>query len=440
MTSVASCSSMLMTTTWTSFSRCIQRRFFRVFVACFIFFLGLAFHLTQHAQRTQRIHHEPFKAPVTKPIVHGNPVDGLPEPSYALDHFPHSPQQPPSAANGTADGLPKPWLAAVISAASDAERRMLIRSTWMRIFEDVPFDGRFVVSNPGPQWTGMVVNENRTFGDMIVLDHIAEDDVTANTIKTLEFYKWLVDRDVRYEFVSKMDTDLWLNARGFWDRFLAPRLSPDAATGTLKSTVQKTVIGELYYSPTWDLVFPHGAMYTVTWDMVKLLARLQSEQGVITGEDMAVATLMLNGHERANFVNFRGTEKFDYDDDDARHDGTAWARRETHPDAIQHALVGDEAIAIHQLKDENLWFKVAGCFDEKGLKPAPQPSQSESESESQKPMSVRWHDFWFWVGVSDRYDARFSRIPDLLWTREGGHWICDGIWDLGETKTGFTAE
>ncbi|KAK1579874.1 uncharacterized protein LY79DRAFT_521872 [Colletotrichum navitas] len=419
---------------WASFSLCIQRKFFRVFAACFIIFLGLAFHLTQH---TQRKHHEPFAAPITQPIVHGNLVDGLPEPSYALDPFPYSPQQP-STTNGTADELPKPWLAAVISTASDANRRTLIRSTWMRIFEDVPFDGRFVVSNPGPQWTEMVAKENRTFGDIIVLDHIAENDVTANTIKTLEFFKWLVDHDVKYEFVSKMDTDLWLNARGFWDRFLVPRLLTDAAMGTLKSTVRKTVIGELYYSPTWDLVFPHGAMYTVTWDMVKLLVRLQSEQGVVTGEDMAVATLMLNGRKRASFVNFRGTEKFDYDDEDARHNGTAWARRKTHPDAIQHALVGDEAIAIHQLKDENLWLKVADCFDEKGIKPAPQTSQSEPES--QKPMSVQWHDFWFWMGVSDRYDARFSRIPDVLWTKEDGHWICDGIWDLGETKTGFTAE
>ncbi|KAK1675788.1 hypothetical protein BDP55DRAFT_663713 [Colletotrichum godetiae] len=431
MTSVASCSSMVMAI-WTSLSRCIQRRFFRVFAICFILFLGVTFHLTHD---TQRPHHEPFKAPITKPIVHGNPVDGLPEPSYELKPFPYSPHQ--ADANSTDENeLPKPWLAAVISTASDVERRMLIRSTWMKIFSDVPFDGRFVVSNPGPQWMEVVANENRTFGDMIVLDNIAEDDITANTIKTLEFYKWLVDHDVQYEFVSKMDTDLWLNARGFWDRFLSPRLTTDSVTGLMKSTIQKTVIGELYYSKYWDLVFPHGAMYTVTWDMVNLLAELQNKYRVVTGEDMAIATLMLKGHEKANFVNFRGSEKFDYDDKDARHDGTAWARRKTHPDAIQHALVGDEAIAVHQLKDESLWFKVADCFDEQGIKDA--PPAYHSGPETQRPMSMKWDDFWFWMGVSDRYDARFDRIPDFLWTKEDGHWICDGIWDLGETKTGYT--
>ncbi|WYZ35702.1 hypothetical protein EsH8_X_000349 [Colletotrichum jinshuiense] len=315
---------------------------------------------------------------------------------------------------------------------------MLIRSTWMKVFSDVPFDGRFVVSNPGPQWTEVVANENRTFGDMIVLDHIAEDDITANTIKSLEFYKWLVEHDMKYEFVSKMDTDLWLNALGFWDRFLAPRLSPDSKTGRMSSTVERTVIGELYYSKYWDLVFPHGAMYTVTWDMVKLLSQLQEKYRVVTGEDMAIATLMLNGRERANFVNFKGTEKFDYDDMDARHDGTAWAREMTHPDAIQHAMVGDEAIAVHQLKEKSLWFKVADCFDSLGVKTP--PPMIESEPESQRPMSVRWHDFWYWMGVSDRYEARFDRIPDFLWTREDGHWICDGIWDMGETKTGASGK
>ncbi|KAK1707305.1 LOW QUALITY PROTEIN: hypothetical protein BDP67DRAFT_547566 [Colletotrichum lupini] len=366
MASVASCSSMAMAI-WTSLSRCIQRRFFRVFAICFILFLGVTFHLTHDTQRST--HHEPFKAPITKPIVHGNPI-----------------------------------------------------------FSDAPFDGRF---NPGPQWMEVVANENRTFGDMIVLDTIAEDDITANTIKTLEFYKWLVNHNVQYEFVSKMDTDLWLNARGFWDRFLSPRLSTDSASGLMKSTVQKTVIGELYYSKYWDLVFPHGAMYTVTWYMVELLADLQNKHHVVTGEDMAIATLMLKGHEKANFVNFRGSEKFDYDNKDARHDGTAWARKKTHPDAIQHALVGNDAIAIHQLKDESLWFKVADCFDEQGIRDA--PPVYHSGPETQRPMSMKWDDFWFWMGVSDRFD----RIPDFLWTREAGHWICDGIWDLGETKTGY---
>ncbi|ROV92078.1 hypothetical protein VSDG_07574 [Cytospora chrysosperma] len=181
----------------------------------------------------------------------------------------------------------------------------------MSMYRDVPFDGRFVVANPGPQWTDAVAKENGTFGDIIVLDHIAEDDITANTVKTLEFYKWLVYYSPRcYEFVSKMDTD------------------------------------------TYDLVFPQGAMYTATWDMVALLVSLQAQFKVITGEDVAIAVLLLKAREQIKFVNFRGTEKFDFDEADTRGDGTAWARPGTHPNATYHALMGSDPMVIHQLKSE----------------------------------------------------------------------------------------
>ncbi|KAF6843892.1 putative beta-1,3-N-acetylgalactosaminyltransferase 2 [Colletotrichum musicola] len=424
-------SPMLLSTLCSSSTWWLQRRFVRVFAVGFIFLVAVSIHLTRGDSLPA--HHAPFEAPTTKLVVHGDVIDALPELAEPLEPFPPSPRYPPEQDDDHAERAP--WLAAVISTASDVERRMIIRSTWMKLFQDVPFDGRFVVSNPGPQWTRILSQENRTFGDLIVLDHIPEDDITANTIKTLEFYKWLVAHSPKYEFVSKMDTDLWLNARGFWERFLLPRLSRSNETGTLTSTVERTVVGELYYSPYWDLVFPHGAMYTVTWDMVELLSSLQGKFKVVTGEDMAVATLMLKGHERANFVNFRGTEKFDYNDNDAREDEYAWARQNTHPYSIDHAIVGQDAIAVHQLKDEKLWFKVADCFDETGVKEAPMSSKGYK---SQKPMSMRWHDFWSWMGVSTRYQSRFDRIPDFIWTVEDGDWICDGIWNVGKTKTGFT--
>lgn len=393
--------------------------------------LLLAIFITAYLLLYRRqAHHAPFEPPDSGSVVHGKKIKELPPAQYPLHPFPDSPMHPSPHGN-TPTSTPSPWLAAVICGASDAENRAVIRSTWMRLFKDVPFDGRFVVANPGPVWSDMVAMENRTFGDIIVLDDIQEDDITANTIKTLEFYKWLVARGHRYEFVSKMDTDLWLNARGFWDRFLLPRMTND--TGTLKSAVERIVIGELYYTHSWDLVFPHGSMYTVTWDMVELLSSLQSRFDVVTGEDMAVAVLMLKGRETANFVNFRGTEKFDYDDGDSRGDGTAWAREATHPNATSHALYGDDPIAVHELKHKSEWFKVAACFDEDGLKPAPKPSAPD-----RTPPSTLWFDFWNALGFGNRYRSRLDGIPEFLWTLEKGEWICDGIWNLGKTKAGFS--
>ncbi|SPO06865.1 uncharacterized protein DNG_09559 [Cephalotrichum gorgonifer] len=404
----------------------------RLLVICLIITTTFTVHLVVGKQSQ---HHAAFEPPDSGTVVHGKQVNKVAKALYPLHPFPESPMQVSLSDddhNHTSSQPPKPWLAAVICAAADFEHRAAIRSTWMQLFRDVPFDGRFVVANPGPQWTAMVAMENRTFGDIIVLDHLQEDDVTANTVKTLEFYKWLVSHDYRYEFVSKMDTDLWLNARGFWDKFLAPRLSNK--TGVWKSTVERTVIGELYYTRSWDLVFPHGSMYTVTWDMVGLLSSLQSRFKVVTGEDMALAVLMLKGRERANFVNFRGTEKFDYDDRDSRGDGTAWSRASTHPNSTRHALYGTDPIAIHELKDSKLWRKVADCFDETGLKKAPEPLGPD-----RTPFSVHWFDFWDFVGFGHRHRSRFDGIPDFLWSFQDGSWICDDIWNLGKTKTGYSA-
>lgn len=416
------------------------RRYIRIAVLVTFTFLLLVFLLK--AQVTTP-HHPPFEPPATKIIVHGDIVDGIPEPSYGLSPFPYSPKQPSTSPPDGFDSsfesvVPRPWLAAVISSAGDFARRKLIRSTWMSLYRSIPFDGRFVVANPGPQWTEAVAEENKTYGDMIVLDHIAEDDITANTIKTLEFYKWLVGRSPRrYEFVSKMDTDLWLNAYGFWNRFLLPQMGRKADNLGYSRKSNRTVIGELYYSKTYDLVFPHGAMYTASWDVVELLASLQEKFNVVTGEDMAVAVLLLKSRTLANFINFRGSEKFDFDEEDTRGDGTAWARPDTHPDATYHALLGgSDPIAVHQLKSEESFLKVAECFDEVGAKSEPGLEESIDIS-GQWSWSISWHDFLTSVGLSGQYDSRFERIPDALWSQEDGNWICDGIWDLGKTKEGY---
>ncbi|POS75332.1 hypothetical protein DHEL01_v206284 [Diaporthe helianthi] len=416
------------------------RRFLRNSLLFALTFLFLVFLLKSQSATS---HHAPSEPPATKIIVHGDVVDGIPEPSYSLIPFPYSPQQASTSPHDEFDNpgypvVPRPWLAAVISSAGDSARRMLIRSTWMSLYRNIPFDGRFVVANPGPQWTEAVAEENKTYGDMIVLDHIAEDDITANTIKTLEFYKWLHGKSPRrYEYVSKLDTDVWLNAYGFWNRFLLPQMGRKAGALEYSRKSNRTVIGELYYSETYDLVFPHGAMYTASWDMVELLASLQEKFNVLTGEDMAVAVLLLKSRKLVNFINFRGSEKFDFDEEDTRGDGTAWARPDTHPDATYHALVqGSDPIAVHQLKSDESFLKVADCFDERGVKSGPGVEDSAAVSR-QLSWSTSWHDFWTSIGLSGQYDSRFERTPDALWSHEDGNWICDGIWNLGPTKEGY---
>ena len=359
---------------------------------------------------------------VIESTVHGRPIGKPPEPDFSLPPFPYTPHEETKNETNNA------WLAAVICDAKDVERRMLIRSTWVRMFSHVRFDTRFVLSNPGPEWHDTIRYENRTFGDLILLDHLREDDVTANTIKTLEFYKWLLGSGQAYQFVTKLDTDLWLNVPAFWQRYLLPRLSHDGV-----ATAKHTIIGEMYYSDSGHDVFAHGAMYTVTWDIVQLLVSLQREFDIVTGEDAAIAILMHQGENVANFVNFKGSEKFDYDDRDTRSLDSAWARNKTHPNAVAHALYGQDAIAVHQLKDKRLFLKVAACFDENGILPMPEATKKDRTP----PWGLRWADFREKMGWGSPYKSSLDKIPDYMWKMDSGIWTCDGIWRLGNTPTGF---
>ncbi|KAG6008853.1 hypothetical protein E4U21_003664 [Claviceps maximensis] len=409
----------------------ISRRHFRLALVSVFFALSLTVYLSLLRSRSPRTW-------TIETIVHDHDTTRLDTPQHTLLPFPDSPQQAHRLKPQKDDSSEQPpWLAAVICAAQDVERRMLIRSTWMRLFRDVPFVPRFVVSNPGAGWNETVRYENRTFGDMIVLDHLVEDDVTANTIKTLEFYKWLLNSGQRYEYVTKLDTDLWLNAPGFWHRYLVPRLalSTQSPGGPpqYSATANRTVIGQLYFSPSGYNTFAHGSMYTMTWDMIQLLVTLQERFNIITGEDAAVGILMHKARERANFVNLGGEEKFDYDDADSRGDGTAYARPDTHPRAQSHALYGQDVIAVHQLKDKKLWMKVARCFTERGVRAAP-PLQGPDKSSSSTPFHVRWNDFLDSWGLSNAYQPMFNAIPKELLHYEDGNLICDGIWDLGKVS------
>lgn len=408
-----------------------SRRKFRIILGSVVIFCTLALTLTllRPASSSSEVglftsyipgspdQHEKIKHPPLKP-------------------FPHSPLTVPDGGDEP-ERKQNPWLAAVISPAFDVERRMLIRSTWMHMYRDLPFDGRFVLANPGPLMMETVSLENRTYGDLIVLDHINEDPITANTVKTLEFYKWLVQSGLKYEFVTKLDTDLWLNARGFWETYLEPRLSSPSsskhASSPRKATVSMTTIAQIYYSRPSRRVFPHGSMYTNTWDLVELISRLQEADPVYASEDRANTLLLQRANKKVNFVHMNGAEKFDFDPEDTRAKDSPWARKDTHPNAQRHALHGTDVIAVHKLKDLEAFLRVAVEFDSQGIKPMP-----ELDGEERAPsLYMRLHDALYTFGWTTRFESYLDRLPDSMCPRQGKDWVCDGVWNMGPNKTGF---
>lgn len=317
-----------------------------------------------------------------------------------------------------------PWLAAVVSGAFEVERRALIRATWWSIFKDVPFHGRFVVANPGTEWWDTIRSENQTYGDIFVLDHIPEDRITANTIKSLEMFKWLRKTGHYYPFVTKTDTDTFVNARAFFDKYLMPRLSEDL----MNHTVNHTVIGQLLYRKPRDLIYPQGGFYTYSWDMVESITDLYEKHPIIGDEDLIVAPILMSGHFTANMANLKGSEFFDYDEHSARSPGSPWDRESSFHNAERHAL-GPDAIIMHNIKNMDTYSSISECFTSSGIREKP-PLIGE---ETRPSVHFYFHAIKTWIGGCMWYTPRFDFIPKWYLGYNGKDWIIDGIWNIGPT-------
>jgi hypothetical protein len=252
------------------------------------------------------------------------------------------------------------WLIATMSPAWGVRRRSIIRATWQRLYRDIPMTTRFVLADVDPLWRPVITAENRTYGDIIVLEGLPENRHIANTIKTMEFFKRLLSINQQWTFVSKIDDDSFLNARAFWEIYLHPLVNQTEPSRS------RTIIGRNVTN--WGVNYPGGQFYTMTWDIVLVLASLQARFNITdTDEDLLVGKLLNAGREPWNFVTLPNPVAFDYDQNDALNSTTAWAKADSTQDAWSHAL-GEEAINPHKMKEPETYLRVAACFDEMGLK------------------------------------------------------------------------
>jgi beta-1,3-galactosyltransferase 1 len=242
---------------------------------------------------------------------------------------------------------------------------MIIRLTWQRLYRDVPVTTRFVLANPGPLWAPLIEAENATYGDLVVLPHLEESRAVANSIKAIEFFKWMTGQSRRYLFVSKLDDDSFINARAFYNSYLAPRIDRSTGSTELKAGVKRTAFGRRLSLEDFD--YPGGQFYTVTWDLLELLVKLQRRLNVTDmAEDALVGHLLQQGNETWNLIQLPNPVAFDYSDEDMDR-GTAWAVNSSKQEEWVHA-VGPGAINPHKMKDDMTYLRVSNCFDWRGLK------------------------------------------------------------------------
>ncbi|KAH7390016.1 hypothetical protein BKA66DRAFT_568923 [Pyrenochaeta sp. MPI-SDFR-AT-0127] len=258
-----------------------------------------------------------------------------------------------------------------MSPAHGIQRRMIIRQTWQKLFSDPSlWTTRFVVSrSTNPTWQALVDAENETYGDIIQLSHLEENSHVANTVKTIEFFKYLTRMETntetetsvlpgfqtkKWSFVSKIDDDSFLDAKSFYHNYLLP-----LQNGT------RTIIARTIHMPNYTV--PGGQFYTMTSDMVSLLANLHTDNPIADeAEDVLVGRLLYEANQDWLHIDLPNPIAFDYEATDLREEGKAFAAEDADLSGWRHA-VGPEAINPHKLRDDETYIKVAACFDKEGV-------------------------------------------------------------------------
>lgn len=203
--------------------------------------------------------------------------------------------------------------------------------------------------------------ENATFGDLIVLPHIEETEDIANSVKSVEMLKFLSAQSQRWRFVTKIDDDSYFDADRFYKAYLEPLLEGRVAT-------TRTIIARTLAFDGFTYTYPGGQFYTMTWDLVPLLASLHEKDPIPDEyEDVLVGRLLFEAGESWTHTDLNNHLAFDYDGNFTRGDGTAWASNVTQLDEWSHA-VGPGAINPHKMKEDETYLQVAACYDENGLK------------------------------------------------------------------------
>ncbi|KAM0798426.1 hypothetical protein BDR22DRAFT_974669 [Usnea florida] len=306
----------------------------------------LAFALAPHPHLTTLSIPSPFPQTITHPPL----------------RCPHHPQQQGPLPNQHQPQPQQPtWLLATSSAFSSQRRRNIIRATWHSLYQNPAFDKRFVIANPDPLWLPLIKHENDTYGDLIVLEHLAETAKIALTIKPMEMLKHLVAAHEAsgaatppWKFVSKVDDDSFVDAERFYSEFLLPRIDRPATADH-----NATVIARPLTRPERNYTAPGGQFYTLSWPIVTRLVALYAAAHPVPKlpEDTLIGRLLYDGGIEYEFVTLDDTRAFDVTAD-------------LHRVGMEREDLGrmdGRAINPHKMKDDELYLRVAGLFGREGF-------------------------------------------------------------------------
>lgn len=232
------------------------------------------------------------------------------------------------------------WLIATMSAATSQRRRNIIRATMGKAYANPSFTLRFVISNPGDVWLPVIEHENKTYGDIIMLSHLEESHHVANTIKSVECLKHIVNSGQTWPMVSKMDDDSFVALPTFYHRYLEPLLQDDP------SSIGHAIIGRRLQGER-SYAYPGGQFYTLSWETVKTIVTQYETYPVSDeDEDVLIGRLLNEAGVTFEVTELENPIAFDYDAENG--DKWAWSHNIT-----------EESINPHRLKSDVVYLDVA---------------------------------------------------------------------------------
>lgn len=281
-------------------------------------------------------------------------------PSHKLPHKrPRPPQQHGHLSHQSQQQHQPIWLLATISAYFSQPRRNIIRATWQTLYPNPAFETRFVIAKPSPLWQPLIKHENDTYGDLIVLEQLEENAKIATTIKIVEFLKHLVTSSHAgagppWKFVSKIDDDSFISAERFYQEFLLPRLDQQQQV----ADVNGTLIARRLIRSDRNFSTPGGQFYTLSWDLVGLIAETHSKNPVANVvEDVLIGQLLYEAEARFEFVELDDSRAFD-----VTHNLTRLSQEKKDLGPINSA-----AINPHKMKADETYLRVAQLFGKDGF-------------------------------------------------------------------------
>jgi hypothetical protein len=230
-------------------------------------------------------------------------------------------------------------LIGISSAVKDIQRRHLFRAHQIQPYNEYKeITWKFFLFEPPANFREAIKYENETYGDIIILEGISDTRENARAIKPFEIFTYVEKHMSVYKYVAKIDTDTFLNVPDFYKEYFNETVQ----------NMEYTIIAPICFG---RFNWPMGAFEALSWKLVRILNKLYKYvKRTSYAEDLQIGWYLFDAGIKYDFVQLEEDRAFEF-------------RGPNHgPGDIPY-----NAIRIHELKYEEIYLMIAGCFNKDGV-------------------------------------------------------------------------